>query len=112
VTEWTQYEVSNVNGTVQVAARKNDVNVERETDGKKPPPSPVTEASHGATVHEGEQKSFDLTELCGAAAPIKGAGTGLNPKWIAYGAGGTGILLCVLLCHGSGEKTPVSSSSP
>ncbi len=110
VNEWTQYEVSNVNGTVQVAARKNDVQVEREADGKKPPTT-VTEASHGATVHEGEQKSFDLSELCGAAAPIKGAGTGLNPKWIAYGAGGTGILLCVLLCHGNGGKTPVSSSS-
>lgn len=112
VNDWTQYEVSNVNGNVQVAARKNDVNVERETDHKKPSLAPVTDASHGATVHEGEQKSFDLSELCGAAAPIKGAGTGLNPKWIAYGAGGIGILLCVLLCHGSGGKTPISSSSP
>jgi len=28
--EWTQYDVTDVNGTVQVAARKNDVNIERE----------------------------------------------------------------------------------
>ncbi len=28
--EWTQYEVSDVSGTVQVAARKDDVNVEHE----------------------------------------------------------------------------------
>ncbi len=111
VNEWTQYEVTNVNGNVQVAARKNDVNVERETDHKKPSPTPV-ETAQSATVREGEQKSFDLSALCGAPAPIKGAGTGLNPKWIAYGAGGTGILLCVLLCHGTGGKTPVSSSSP
>lgn len=110
INEWTQYEVSNVNGNVQVAARKNDVNVERETDRKKP--APLTEASHGASVHEGEQKSFDLSALCGAPAPMQRAGTGLNPKWIAAGAGGTGILLCVLLCHGSGGKTPISSSSP
>ena len=27
--EWTQYEVTDVNGSVQVAARKDDVNVER-----------------------------------------------------------------------------------
>jgi hypothetical protein len=112
VNEWTQYEVSNVNGNVQVAARKNDVNVEREMDRKKPLPTTATEASQGATVHEGEQKSFDLSQLCGAPAPIKGAGTGLNPKWIAYGAGGTGILLCVLLCHGSSGSTPVSQSVP
>lgn len=114
VNEWTQYEVSNVNGNVQVAARKNDVNVEREADRKKPSPTPVTvtEASHGATVHEGEQKSFDLSQLCGAPAPIKQAGTGLNPKWIAAGAGGAGILLCILLCHGSSGGTPVSQSVP
>ncbi len=37
----------------------------------------------------------------------------LNPKWIAAGRGRSGsILLCVLLCRGSGGgKTPVSSSS-
>ncbi len=30
LSEWTQYEVNNLNGNVQVAARKDDVNVERE----------------------------------------------------------------------------------
>jgi hypothetical protein len=108
--EWTQYEVSNVNGNIQVAARKNDVNVERETDGKKP--LPATESSHGTTVHEGEQKGFNESELCGAPAPIKGTNMSVNPKWVAAGAAGTGIILCVLLCHGSPSKTPVSSSSP
>jgi len=52
--EWTQYEVTDLNGNIQVAARKDDVNVEREIDRKKP--SPETEASHGSTVHESEQK--------------------------------------------------------
>ena len=110
--EWTQYEVSNVNGNIQVAARKNDVNVEHETDHKKPSPVPATESSHGATVHEGEQKSFSESDLCGAAAPIKGTGMSVNPKWVAAGAAGTGIILCIVLCHGSPSKTPVSSSSP
>jgi hypothetical protein len=108
--DWTQYEVSNVNGNIQVAARKNDVNVERETDGKKP--LPATESSHGTTVHEGEQKSFNQSELCGAPAPIKGTNMSLNPKWVAAGAAGTGVILCVLLCHGGPSKTPLSSSSP
>jgi hypothetical protein len=106
--EWTQYEVINVNGNVQVAAHKNDVNVERETDRKKP--SPDAETSHGTTVHEGEQKSFDRTELCGAAPLPTTASTGLNPKWIAVGAAGAGALVCVLVCRGG--KTPISSSSP
>jgi hypothetical protein len=106
--EWTQYEVTNVNGNVQVTAHKLDVNVERETDHKKP--SPDAEASHGTTVHEGEQKSFDRTELCGAAPLPTTASTGLNPKWIAVGAAGAGALVCLLVCRGG--KTPISSSSP
>ncbi len=110
--EWTQYEVNNLNGNVQVAARKNDVYVERKRDDKKP--SPETEVSHGTTVHEGEQKNFDDSEICGAPPRPVGPTSGLNPKWIAAGAGGAGLLLCVLLCGGSGggAKTPLSSSAP
>jgi hypothetical protein len=107
--EWTQYEVTDVNGNIQVAARKDDVNVEREIDRKKP--SVETEASHGTIVHESEQKSFDQSEICGAPARPLGASSSLNPKWIAAGAAGAGILLCVLLCGGGG-KTPISSSGP
>jgi ribosomal 50S subunit-recycling heat shock protein len=107
--EWTQYEVNNLNGSVQVAAHKNDVNVERTRDNKKP--SPETEASHGSTVHETEQKSFNESEICGAPAQPVGPTSGLNPKWIAIGgAAGTGLLICVLLCRGG--KTPISSSTP
>lgn len=112
LSEWTQYEVNNLNGNVQVAARKDDVNVDREMDRRKP--SPETEASHGSTVHETEQKSFDLSEICGAPARPAGAGTIVNPKWIVAGAAGAGLLLCVLLCGGgsSGGKPPLSSSAP
>ena len=109
--EWTQYEVTNLNGNIQVAARKGDVNVEREVDRKKP--SPETEAWHGYTVHEGEQKSFDQSETCGAPARPLGASTSVNPKWIVGGAAGGGLLLCVLLCHGGGgSKPPLSTSAP
>ncbi len=97
VNDWTQYEVTDLNGNVQVAARKDDVKVEQETDHRKP--SPQTEASHGATVHEGEQKSFDESEICGAPPRPTGAGSSMNPKWIAAGAAGAGLLICVLLCQ-------------
>ena len=108
--EWTQYEVNNLNGNVQVAARKNDVRVERQMDLRKP--SPETESSNGSVVHETEQKSFDESEICGAPARVTGASNGFNSKWVIGGAAaGTGILLCVLLCGGGGKK-PLSSSSP
>jgi hypothetical protein len=102
--------VEDSNGNIQVAARKDDVNVEREMDHKKT--SPETETSHGSTIHENEQKSFDQTEICGAPEQPNAPGRGLNPKWIAAGAAGAGgILLCVLLCSGGGKK-PVSSWQP
>jgi hypothetical protein len=110
VNEWTQYEVTNLNGNLQVAARKNDVNVEREVDVRKP--SPGAEASHGATVHETEQKSFDQSEMCGAPPQLAHPGAGLNPKWIAAGAAGAGLLVCVLVCRSTPPKQPVSVSTP
>ena len=112
--QWTQYAVTDLNGTVDVSARKLDVNVEHERGrGKEAtPPQPTQER---ASVHEGEQKSYDETEVCGAAAHPATAGSGLSPKWIAIGAGagGAGILL-ILLTHGGGNKPrpPVSPAAP
>ncbi len=107
---WTQYDVTNLNRTIQVAARKNDVTVEREMDHRTP--SPQTEASRGSTVHEAEQKGFDESEICGPPARPAGAGTSVNPKWIAVGAAGVGVLVCVLLCRGTPTKPSISPSAP
>ncbi|HEY6373367.1 MAG TPA: hypothetical protein VIX37_22515 [Candidatus Sulfotelmatobacter sp.] len=110
--EWTQYEVSNLNGNVQVAARKDDVNVDRGADRRKP--SVETESSHGSTVHEAEQKSFNLSEICGAPGEPTAPSSILNPKWIAVGAAGGGLLICVLLCRGGSHpvKPNLSQSAP
>jgi hypothetical protein len=110
--EWTQYEVNNLNGNVQVAARKDDVNVDRGTDRRTPSANP--ESSHGSTVHETEQKSFDLSGICGAPAQPTGASSSLNPKWIAAGAAGAGLLVCVLVCRGGSHpvKPTLSTSTP
>jgi hypothetical protein len=107
--EWTQYEVVDVNRTVQVAARKNDVNVDHEAGLRKA--APGTQAQHQASVHETEQKSYNETELCGAPPRVAGGGLSVSPKWIAAGATGTGILIWLLL-HGGGGKTPISSWQP
>ena len=107
--EWTQYEVTNVNGTVQVDARKDDVYVDRQSDHKKPGAATEAESSRRSVVHEGEQKSFDVSEICGAP-PLTRAGSIISPKWVAAGgAGAAGILICVLLCGGSHK--PISPSS-
>jgi len=107
--DWTQYDVTDLTGTVQVAARKNDVNIVEEVHFKKA--SPETEISQGNTVHEGQQSSADESQVCGAAPRPTGAGSMLSPKWIAAGAAGAGVLLWVIL-HGGGGKSPVSASTP
>ena len=109
--DWTQYDVGDLNGTVQVAARKNDVYVEREMNLRKPTPETAAAAREG-TVHEGEQRSYDESALCGAPPRPTGTGPALNSKWIVAGAGaGVGILLCVIMCGGRG-KSPISPASP
>jgi hypothetical protein len=109
--EWTQYEVTDVNRTVQVSAHKDDVNVEHEMGAHKP--TPESAASQKASVHEGEQHGYDETEICGAPGPVTSAGA-LSPKWIAVEAGSGAAILCALLCRGSsgGTKSNMSQSSP
>jgi hypothetical protein len=103
---WTQYEVNDLTGTVQVTARKGDVNVEVAGAGK-----PAAGTTIGGTLHEGEQKSYDSSELCGAAPQPTSPGSGISPKWIAAGAAGAGVLIWILV-HGSGGQNNVSQSTP
>ncbi len=108
--EWTQYEVTDVNGTVQVSARKNDVNVEHEISRQKP--SSEGAASQAGIVREGQQGNYNESDLCGAPPrPTGASSSGVNPKWIAAGAAGAGILIWVVV-HGGGNKTPLSASQP
>jgi hypothetical protein len=112
--EWTQYEVTDVSRSVGVSARKDDVNVEHETDKVKPKPEVETQ-SERASVHEGEQHSYDESEICGAAIGPTSAGLA-NPKWIEIGsAAGGAAVLCILLCRGGGGgsgKNPMSAMAP
>ncbi len=108
-TEWNQYEVTDVTGKVLVAARKNDVKINREGGLEKL--SKERENSSGAIVHEGEQDTREESEVCGAPPGPATAGNVLNPKWIAAGAAGGGILILLVL-HGGPSKPPISSSKP
>jgi hypothetical protein len=110
--EFTQYDVTYVNPTVKVSARKLDVNVQRESHAVKA--TPEAQSSQQVSVHEGEQKSYDETAVCGAPAPPTGAGSGLNPKWIAIGGGGIAVgVICIFVCKGGGgQKSPISPWAP
>ncbi len=110
--DWTQYDVTDLNGTVQVAASKKDVNVDRTVSRRKPGSEGGN--AQGAAVHEGQQGNYDESQLCGAPARTTGAGWSVSPKWIAVGgAGGTAVLICLLvLCQGNGGKQSISPSSP
>jgi hypothetical protein len=107
--EWTQYEVSNVTGMVQVVAHKRDVNVDHGS-GKDSTP----QTAPGGALHEGEQKGFDESEICGRPAqPVSAGGTGLNAKWIAAGAAGAGLLIWLLIHNsGGGGQNNMSQSTP
>jgi hypothetical protein len=107
--ERTQYDVANLSGTVQVAARKNDVNIAHAGVVKKP--GLDNSNSQSATVHEGQQATRDESAVCGAAARPTNPAPGLNTKWIGIGggAGGGVLLLCLLLCKSS---SPISPSQP
>jgi hypothetical protein len=108
--EWTQYEVTDVNGTVQVAARKNDVTVKRE--GLNAKATPETAAGENTTVKEGEQRSYDESEICGAPPRPASPGSLLSPKWVGIGGAiAGGVILCAFLCRGGGSS-PVSPSQP
>ncbi len=108
--EWTQYVVTDLNGTVQVAARKLDVNVEHDRGrGKEVPESQPSQES--ASVHEGEQKSYDESKVCGPGARPTSSWGGISPKWIAAGAAGAGILIWLLI-HGGNPKPQISPAAP
>ena len=107
----TNYEVTDVNGNVHVAARKLNVNVSVSGHRKTPAEvlQPQTE-SQGGSVHEGEERNYSESDLCGGLKRTS-PGTAVNPKWIALGAAGAGVLIWVVI-HGGGGHTPVSASQP
>jgi hypothetical protein len=90
---WTEFEVADSDGTVQVVAGKGDVNV---NCGKGV-----------ANLSEGEQATPDESGNCkkkhkdgGAPMPRRGPIL-LNPYVLAGGVVGGGALVCLLLCTSS-----------
>lgn len=106
----TQYDVTDTNGAVLVAAHKNDVDIKQGNLLQKA--SKKAEPSQSATVKEGQEAKRNESQECAGGPRTPSAGHALNPKWLEIGGGGAGVLiLCLLLCRGS-STTPVSPSNP
>jgi hypothetical protein len=107
--QWTHYQVLDVNGKVTVSALKDDVYI----DASLKNPQQINERERERTrslVHEGEQKSRE--EKCGGAAlkTPPGLGAALNsPYAIGVGAVDVGVMACLGLCH---DDDPVSPAKP
>ncbi len=95
----TEYDVTDVSGTLQVAVHKDDVNITQSSLGKA---MPKNNASQSALVHEGQQATRNEAAACGEAARPVSPSEGLNPKWVEIGAGAAGgvVVICLLLCRG------------
>ena len=108
VAEWTEYDVTDVDGRVTVAARKHDVTIESHT--ARPVQAKTTEQSRDAIVHEGEQTT--RPERCGAISKtaVDARGAILNSpmvKWPSIAV--IGGAACWALCRGD---DPISPSHP
>ena len=105
--DWTQYDVADVDGKVTVHALKSDVYI----DGRSKSPREVRNPPHSTRdlVREGEQKSRE--EKCGGAyrraARMPGLGAMMNslPAKIV-GAAAVGTVLCFGLCPGDDPISP------
>jgi hypothetical protein len=131
VNQWTQYDVTNVDGTVRVFAHKLDVNItqgnnqnkssdqdksaqDKRDQDKRDQDKLGQDTSGSATVHEGDHASREASVICGAAKPpgVAGGSPISTTRWIEIGSGGGGAaLLCILLCRGSSPAS-VSTSNP
>ena len=104
--DWTQYDVSDIDGKVKVSAYKKDVKIHA--------PGAARRAKQGAStdniVHEGERSTRD--EKCGAAgrpAEVDGKGPLLDSPWARVGGAGVIALTCIIVCH---TDDPMSPAKP
>jgi hypothetical protein len=110
-TEWTHYDVADVDGKVTISALKNDASIDFRSSTARQTKQGVR--SNRVIVREGEQKSRD--EKCGGAdnrktGTIAGKDGILNSTWVRRaGFAITGGLICLGLCHGD---DPISPSGP
>jgi len=111
-TEWTHYDVTDLDGKVTVSALKNDVNIDARSSN--PQAARQSANSNRVSVREGERKSRE--EKCGAAdikqpsTRIPGIGAVMNsPYAVTVGVVAVGVVTCWALCR---SNKPMSPTDP
>jgi hypothetical protein len=108
---WTQYDVTDIDGRVTVAARTSDVNIE--SRGTR-----LTQKQQGGraaqkvTVREGEQQTREENCAVAPQAPsyVAGKGAILNSPWVKWPAiGAISVATCWVLCR---DDDPISPARP
>jgi hypothetical protein len=95
---WTEFEVSDVNGTVQIVARKGDVS--------------ISNGSQTSTLPQGQQTTRQESEnrnkkkRPGGAVPAAGGGVLDSPIAIGVGAAAVGGLVTWVLLQGDEPASP------
>lgn len=108
LSQWTQYDVSDVNGKVTVNATKSDVYIDSRAKKAQEAKNP-SQSFPRDIVRESEQKSRE-EECTPAAKKASAIGAVLNGPWpIAAGAVAIGGTTVWVLCKGD---DPISPSSP
>jgi hypothetical protein len=107
----TQYDVTDTNGVVLVAAHKNDVDIKQGNLLQKA--SKKTEPSQSGIVKEGQEAKRNESQDCAGGPRPPSAGSALNPRLLEIGGGAAAgvLVLCLILCRGS-NSSPVSPSQP
>ena len=93
---WTEFEVNNAEGKVQIIARKGDLS--------------ISDGSETSTLPQGQQttrqSATKKTRRSGGAAPAAGGGILDSPIVIAVGAAGIGALLTWVAIESSNPSSP------
>jgi hypothetical protein len=109
--EWTHYEVTDVDGKVTVSARKSDVYIDAKSSNLQQ--AKQSTQSDRSIVRETEQKSRE--ERCGAAnvrskGTVGGAGALLNSPWVVGAAAAAiGVPVCLTIKN---NDDPISPARP
>jgi hypothetical protein len=98
--EWTQFDVKDVNGTVEIIARKGDVSVSNGTE--------TTRLAQGEqTTRDDSDSRKKRRRAAGGAVPAAGGGVLDSPYAIAAGAGAVGGLVLWVLLQGDDPASPI-----
>jgi len=97
--EWTEFDVTDVNGTVEIVARKGDVSISNGTE--------TTRLAQGEQTTRDDSENQKKKRRAAGAAPAAGGGVLDSPYAIGIGAGAVGGLLIWVLLQGDEPLSPV-----